>query len=227
MGHEAPASKWYEPPIRVFVCSEIRLYREGLASALERTKGLELAGMAAGPAECVADVAAWRPEAVLIDAPGEDGELTVKALRAVAPDTRVVVLAAPDSEDEMMALAEAGASAFVTRDETLSDLIETIRALRRGESRCSPRTAGMLMRRVNALATGGARDPYGGLTRRELEIVGLIAEGLSNKQIAVRLQIELPTVKNHVHHILEKLGVDRRAQAVAVMRARGLLPELA
>jgi DNA-binding NarL/FixJ family response regulator len=214
--------------LRVLVCSEIRLYREGLASVLERTEGLEVVGTAASAEDCIGDVASSAAEVVLLDAARSDAQRTVRALRTVAPATRVVVLAAPEGESELMALAEAGVAAFVTRDDALSDLVEVLGGVRRGEARCSPRTAGMLLRRVTALAAErssavGAGDRHERLTRRELEILALVADGLSNKQIGARLQIELATVKNHVHHILEKLEVERRSQAVALVRANGLL----
>jgi two-component system nitrate/nitrite response regulator NarL len=218
--------------MRVLVCSEIRLYREGLASVLERTDGLEVVGTAASPEDCIGDVASTAAEVVLLDAARSDPQRTVRALRTVAPATRVVVLAAPEGESELMALAEAGVAAFVTRDDALSDLVEVLGGVRRGEVRCSPRTAGMLLRRVTALAAErssavGAGDRHERLTRRELEILALVADGLSNKQIGARLQIELATVKNHVHHILEKLEVERRSQAVALVRANGLLGDVA
>jgi DNA-binding NarL/FixJ family response regulator len=212
--------------MRVFICSSIRLYREGIASALERTTGLDVAGTGATTAECIGAVAARRVEVVLLDASAPGAEESVRGLRALSPALRVVVLTAPEGEQEVMALAEAGAAAFVTRDDALSDLTTVLSGLRRGEAPLSPRMTGMLLRRVAALAAErperGCAQAHGQLTRRELEIVGLLAEGLSNKQIGARLQIELATVKNHVHNILEKLGVERRSQAVAVARAHGI-----
>jgi DNA-binding NarL/FixJ family response regulator len=212
----------------VFVCSDIRLYRDGLASALARTDGLEVVGTAKTFEECVRAAASGSVEVVLLDAASSGAEEAVRALHAVSAVIRVVVLTAPESEQEMMALAEAGVAAFVTRDDALSDLLDVLSGLRRGEARCSPRTAGMLLRRVASLAAerpaaSGAAERHERLTRRELEILALVAQGLSNKEIGTRLQIELPTVKNHVHNILDKLEVDRRSQAVAVVRAHGLL----
>jgi len=121
----------------------------------------------------------------------------------------------------VIACAEAGVSGYVTREASLDELTGVVESVARGESPCSPRISALLLRRV--AETAGRRtetDAARRLTRREAEIVGLIDEGLSNKQIAGRLSIELATVKNHVHSILEKLQVERRAEAAARVRSR-------
>ena len=121
-----------------------------------------------------------------------------------------------------MACAEAGVAGFVTRDQSLADAVGVVESVTCGESACSPRTAAALLRRVAVLS--GQRkppEPPVGLTLRERQIAGLIARGRSNKEIARELSIEVSTVKNHVHHMLEKLGVAGRAEAAARVR-RGL-----
>jgi DNA-binding NarL/FixJ family response regulator len=124
----------------------------------------------------------------------------------------------------MIACAEAGVSGLLTANASLTDLVASIHGAGEGELHCSPKLAGALLRRVTALASG---RPLNGaasaLTTRELEVVRLIDRGLSNKQIALELEIELSTVKHHVHHILEKLEVARRGEAVARLRQQGLL----
>jgi DNA-binding NarL/FixJ family response regulator len=129
----------------------------------------------------------------------------------------VVALAAPESEEDIIALAEAGVLGYVTRDESLDNLVTTIESVARDEMACSPWMATVLVRRVQALAAERP-GPTQRLTAREAEILELIAQGLSNKEIAARLFIEVTTVKNHVHNILEKLGVSRREEAVACTR---------
>jgi two-component system nitrate/nitrite response regulator NarL len=113
---------------------------------------------------------------------------------------------------------------YVSRDEgSIVDLVAAIDGVARGELRCSPQMAGALARRVADLAVRAGRPaPPVQLTGRQLEIVGLIAAGLSNKEIARRLCIEVPTVKNHLHTIFEKLDVHRRGEAVARARSQGL-----
>jgi two-component system nitrate/nitrite response regulator NarL len=156
---------------------------------------------------------------VLLDTGAADMLDLMRALTTSAPTARVVALALPERASEVIACAEAGASGYVTEDTSLADLVLTIQAVARGELRCSPQIAGTLFRRVAALAADSrALLPAPMLTAREFEVLSLLDDGLSNKQIAHRLCIELATVKNHVHHILGKLQVNRRGEATAYLR---------
>jgi DNA-binding NarL/FixJ family response regulator len=154
------------------------------------------------------------PDIALLDIAMPDGTLTVRALADSAPGVRVVALGVPENDGPVLACAEAGVAGFVPRDGSLEDLVETLKRVVRGEVLCSPRIIGSLFRRVAELAAHPL-PPVGRLTQRELEILGLIDQKLSNKEIARRLTIELSTVKNHVHSILKKLQVRRRADAAA------------
>ena len=119
----------------------------------------------------------------------------------------------PDDEDPIVALLEAGASGYVTAEQPFTDLVAAVEAAANGELPCPPRLSAALARRIAALAAEKRHELGNGtLTRRQREIATLIADGLSNKQIARRLLIEQATVKNHVHTILVKLGVSRRDQ---------------
>jgi DNA-binding NarL/FixJ family response regulator len=140
------------------------------------------------------------------------------AIQAAYPDARVIALNVPDDEAIVIACAEAGISGYVTEDSTLSDLVSAIECASRGELHCSPRVAATLVRRLASVSRGSLRVHVADLTAREREILELVAEGLSNKQIAARLHIGLATVKNHVHHILEKLQVQSRSAAAALLR---------
>jgi two-component system nitrate/nitrite response regulator NarL len=209
---------------RVLVCSPVRLHRDGLASGLASSDGaVEVAGVAAGGEACVVAAATEHPDLVVLDCAGEQPTATVRALRGLHPGMHVVVIAPPNSEEALMALAEAGVAAYVTQDDGLADLVVAIRGARQGEAACPARTVAMLLRRVNRLAEARSDGPHVVLTRREIEILRLIDDGLSNKQIGRRLRIELSTVKNHVHHILEKLDVESRSQAAATLRRAGVL----
>ncbi|MDQ5821587.1 MAG: response regulator transcription factor, partial [Actinomycetota bacterium] len=156
----------------------------------------------------------------LLDVAGGDGPGVVRSLLAKAPGTMVVALGVTEADDDVLPLAEAGVAGYVTRDGTVDDLLATVESVAAGETICSPRITATLLRRVALLARdrGAAAEAKRGLTHREREIVDLIDEGLSNKEIAVRLRIELATVKNHVHNILDKLHVRRRAEAAAAVR---------
>ncbi len=208
--------------IRVLVISGICLYREGLAEMLDRTGAISVVASASDVAE---GLALWNglgeaPDVILLDTAPVDADISIRALLNALPDVRVVALAVPNHETEIVAVAEAGIAGFVTSDASVAELVAAIESVARGESLCTPSVAAALMRRLASLARSWAdADPIEPLTRREREILGLIDDGLSNKQIAQRLRIELPTVKNHVHHILGKLGVHRRAEAAALARA--------
>jgi two-component system nitrate/nitrite response regulator NarL len=204
--------------VRIIICSSIRLYREGLARVLGELTGIEVLHGAQGREECLALTETEAPDMVLLDMSTPGSADIVEELVATSPDVKVVALSVLESEPEVIAYARAGVTAYVTRDESLDDLVETVAAAARGESRCTPRTSAMLMRAVRDQGDHRFRLPGRHLTPREREILKLLEEGLQNKQIARRLCIELPTVKNHVHHLLEKLGVETRAEAVARVR---------
>jgi two-component system nitrate/nitrite response regulator NarL len=211
---------------RIFVLAEIRLYRDGLVDALRRGRGIEIAGAARTWEEAAPLLRSLRPEIVVVDTATTGGLQLVAAIRALKPTPKVVVLAVPDAEDEVLACAAAGASGYVTREDSLETMVAAIQSVSRGELLCTPRMAAVLFDRVRALTSDRGESGLDELTRREREVLGLIGDGLSNKAIAQRLRIELPTVKNHVHNILEKLRVHRRADAVARVRANAATSEL-
>jgi DNA-binding NarL/FixJ family response regulator len=203
----------------VFIVSDVRLYRDGLATALAREEQTDVVGTAESAAQALEPVAELRPDAVLVDVSAPGGVDGVRVLVAAFPDARVVALAISDVEREVVACAEAGVAGYVTREAGVAELVAALDAVGEGDVHCTPKMAGALLRRVRALtAQAGPRLAEPHLTRRERQIVDLIDGGLSNKEIAGRLQIEVATVKNHVHNILEKLGVSTRGAAAA--RAR-------
>jgi DNA-binding NarL/FixJ family response regulator len=205
--------------IGVFVLAGVRLYREGLVEALDRSGTIDVVGVAANPEIALREVDRLRPAVAVLDVAGPAGLELVRELRSAMPATRIVVLAIAGAADDVLPWAEAGISGYVTCDDTLADLVDAVRAAVRGESRCSPEVSGALLERVHVLAS--ERPVLSGvalLTDREREIAELLEERLTNKEIANRLQIELPTVKNHVHNILAKLEVSRRGDAAAEFR---------
>jgi DNA-binding NarL/FixJ family response regulator len=152
---------------------------------------------------------------VLVDLATE-GLTVARALRLEAPEARLVALAIREVETEVIAWAEAGMAGYVSRQASLADLSATIRRAAVGELVCPPKITADLVRRLSDMAahrpaTGGLAQ----LTTRELDVVRLIGRGLSNKEIARELSIAVPTVKNHVHNVLEKLQVRRRGEAVS------------
>jgi len=199
-----PAPDVTSPPrrTRVLVVSDIGLYRDGISHLLEE------AGM---------DVVANAPDVALIDGAMRTSVAAVRSVRERWPACRVIVLSVSDVEGDVLRFAEAGVAGYLPSDGCRGDLIAAIESVERGEAACSPRVAAALLRRVAGLASAPPA-PDAHLTAREAEILRLIDEGLSNKDIATRLYIGVPTVKTHVHNILRKLGATRRGQAAARVR---------
>ena len=211
--------------IRVFIIDDNRLLREGLVLMLGEQEGLYAVGSAESGVEALAQIEDLRPDVVLVDIgiPANDGIEVTRALRQDLPEVKVIILGMPDLTDEIMACIEAGASGYVLKEASFDYLVGTIRSAHRGESFCSPRMAASLFSRVAELAGERIAHSPVKLTPREVEIVNRIAEGLSNKEIAQRLSIEVQTVKNHVHNILDKLQLHNRLEAVQYAREKNLL----
>lgn len=209
--------------IRVLVVAGVRFYRDGIAAALSADPRFAVAGGVADVPAAAMAFDSLAPDVILLDLAGADGPAHVRSLLERAPAARIVALGVREAEDDVLPLAEAGVAGYVTRDGSVDDLLAAVESVAAGETICSPRMAATLLRRVALLARDRRAEepnPERGLTSRERQIVALIDEGLSNKEIATRLRIELATVKNHVHNILEKLRVHRRGEAAAAVRGR-------
>jgi len=205
--------------MRIVVAGDIRLYRDGVALDLSREPAFSVVGAASDRSELMRCVREERPDIVVIDMAMSESLDAVRDLWREAPDARVVAITVPEHERAVIACAEAGIAGYVLREGSLDDLRQAIHSVARGEFIVSPKMAASLLRRVSALAADrAAPSPIEELTLREREIVGLIEDGLANKQIAARLNIELATVKNHVHRILEKLHVARRGEIASRLR---------
>ncbi len=207
--------------ISVLIASDVRLYSEGIAQVLGASQRVHVVGTAGHPGSVLGAVEARAPQVVLLDQAMPASLDLLRAILVAAPRCRVVVLGVPAQEAALVAWAEAGVGGFVPRESSLEELIQTVETAVRGEFHCSPGVAGALVRRLAHRASASPMSPPRlPLTQREAEIVRLIDAGLSNKEIAVRLGIEVATVKNHVHNLLEKLRVHRRAEAAARLRGR-------
>ena len=210
--------------VRILVVAAVRLYREGIASCLEKRTDLAVIGTAASCAETLAQIAANPPDVVLLDTSVGDRLMLVRALPEVAPEVKTVLFALHSDEPEIVACAEAGVAGYLPSDASLDDLAMTLVRVTRGELCCPPSVGAALLRHVGAgAATAAGHAGLIGLSTREHEVLALIEAGLSNKEIAVRLHIEVATVKNHVHHLLDKLKVTSRGAAAATLRSRPLI----
>jgi DNA-binding NarL/FixJ family response regulator len=213
--------------IQIFIADDNRLLREGLVSMLVEQKDMVVIGKAPSGREALEQIKRLCPEVALIDIgmPDKDGIELTQALRQDAPEVKVIILGMIDLSDEIMQCIEAGAAGYVLKEASFDHLVDTIRSVHRGESFCSPQMTASLFTRIAELASEKMPSLQNSvkLTGRELEIISLIAEGLSNKEIAQRLFIETQTVKNHVHNILDKLQLQNRLEAVQYARERNLL----
>ena len=212
------------PPIpKVMIVSPLLLCREGLAASLCRDPRVEVVATA-DPAGAPAEATLSAPDAVLLDATSEGSLAVAKQIKHSQRGIVVVGFGISETAAAAVACAEAGLAGFIDEEGTIDALVETTLCALRGECHCSPRVTAQLCERLAALATANASGlvaPANSLTPRERQIASLVSEGLSNKEIALGLRIGPATVKNHVHNILDKLGVRRRAAiAACVSEAR-------
>lgn len=211
--------------VSVFIVDDNRLLREGLVSMLAEQESFVVVGAAASGRKALEKIKELRPEVALIDIgmPEKDGIEVTQALYREMPEVKVIILGMPDLTEEIMACIEAGAVGYVLKEASFDYLVETIRSAQRGETFCSPRMAASLFSRVAELS--GEQIPQSSvrLTPREVQIINQVADGLSNKEIAQKLSIEIQTVKNHVHNILDKLQLHNRLEAVQYAREKKLL----
>jgi DNA-binding NarL/FixJ family response regulator len=193
--------------------ADVDLYAECLALALGSRRDVTVVGTAPCRSGSTRLIEEASPDVLIVDVASPEALRLVSDVVAGHSPPSVIAVDAPETEEAIVACIEAGVSAFVPADASLADLLATLARAGRGESVVSPRIATTLIRRVRELADAHAADSSQALTQRELEILVLIDRGLSNKEIASALSIEVSTVKNHVHHILGKLDVSRRTEA--------------
>jgi two-component system, NarL family, nitrate/nitrite response regulator NarL len=218
-----------EEMIRVLLVNEIPLTCNAIASVLGEEADMTVVGCAHSPQEALVLGAECDVALVSTDLGRARALELVYALRETAPGAQVLVLGLTESREQVLQFVQAGAVGYVLAEDSVEDMIERVRSACQGQALVSPKIAGALMRRLSELArqatppalamgTNGAGGQE--LTPRELEILHLIAEGMSNRQIAEELVIEVGTVKNHVHNILQKLDVSSREDAAAYLALR-------
>ena len=205
--------------VSVLVASDVRLFREGLEQMLRAAPALRVIVSAVDATETIDRVTDARPAVVLLDMAMQSALAVARQIVRQSRETKVVALGMPEFETEVLSCAAVGVAGYITRNASMMDALDAIGAAARGEVHCSPRVAGFLFRHIASLARDGqtsATAPV--MTTRESQILDLLCAGMTNKMISRRLGIELPTVKNHVHSILAKLGVHRRAEAMLLFR---------
>jgi DNA-binding NarL/FixJ family response regulator len=203
------------------VVSNVRLLREGLVRSLRRRRPTEVAVVGCAPfSEAETGVIPdLRPDVILVDVAHLDGMGAARTLRSLSPASKLIAFSIADSEEVVLSCAAAGYSGYVTQEATVDDLLHAVRDVRNGRMTCSARVAAAMYSKLSAMLNGpDSADDGSPLTVRDRQVLMLLDEGWSNKEIARRLQISPATVKNHVHSTLQKLGVARRGQASAWVR---------
>lgn len=206
----------------VVIVSGLRLLRDGLADALGHSAGIRVTATIPDAERARATIAEHHPDIALIDIELPDSLALVRCLHDAPQAPRIVVFAVSESEDALIPYIEAGIDGYVGRDGSLADVVATVESVGRGETIVSPKLAASLFQRLadqRRRRETGSAAAAAELTLREREILSLVEQGMANKEIARCLGIELATVKNHVHHVLEKLQVSRRGQAAARFRS--------
>jgi len=201
--------------VSILIVADVRLYRESLAQMLA-PRGFVSSVGAATPQDGLGKVRELRPSVTIVDIASRGALDFISVLRQEPVRPKILGLAVDEDTSDVIECAEAGADGYVTADATIEDLERAIDRVKYEELLCSPRIAATLFRR---LGNGGMRVVDGtsedALTNRERQIWNFIGQGLSNKEIATALNISIPTVKNHVHHLLGKLNVSTRSQAAS------------
>jgi DNA-binding NarL/FixJ family response regulator len=215
-------------PVRVLLVDDQALFREALAVLLEVRAEIEVVGEAADGAAALERSAALQPDVVLMDLhmPVLDGIAATRRLRVEQPGVRVLALTTFDDDEDVFAALRAGAVSYLLKDVTSDRLVEALLAAARGESVLQPSVAARVVARFAGMPDDAAPRPQPlvvPLSERELEVLRLLGDGCSNREIATSLFLAEGTVKNHVTNVLAKLGARDRTQAALRGRALGLV----
>jgi DNA-binding NarL/FixJ family response regulator len=213
-----------ESTIRVYLLDDHEVVRQGLRALLEGAGDIEVVGESGLAEEATARIPALRPDVAVLDArlPDGSGIEVCRAVRAVDDSIRALILTSYDDDEALFAAIMAGASGYVLKEVTGLNLVSAVRQVAGGMSLIDPALTARVLERVrNGPTTAPELES---LTEREMELLGLIAEGLTNRQIGERMFLAEKTIKNYVSAILAKLGLERRTQA-AVLASRLLRPD--
>ncbi|HJR18644.1 MAG TPA: response regulator transcription factor [Actinomycetota bacterium] len=219
-----------QPRVRILLADEQSLFREAVRVVLESQPDLEVVGEAGDGLQAAREAERTKPDVALVDAhlPNSDGVRTTPVILESHPGCKVVVLADSEDDELLVEALEAGASGFLTKSSPLADLVDAARRVQRGEVLIPPRLLGPLLGRLirRRREQDQAYRQMAKLTRREKEILALIADGADNNAIAQALVISPGTARTHVQNVLGKLGVHSRLEAAAFVVRNGIREEL-
>ncbi len=212
--------------IRVLIADDQTLIREGLETLLSLSSGLEVVGTARDGEEAVRLATERHPDVVLMDLrmPRLDGVEATRRVTRAAPGTRVIALTTYADDDSIFGVLEAGAMGYLTKDAGAREIVEAIRTVHAGEALLDPAVQARVLQQLRAPHPAAAAAPTlpDDLTLREAEVLRLIAQGLSNREIADRLVVTESTIKTHINNLFSKIGARDRAQAVVYAMRHGL-----
>jgi len=214
-----------EAPIRVLIVDDHAVVREGLRTYLELSDAVEIVGEARNGREAIDQTRKTHPDVILMDLlmPEMDGIAATRAIKEIAPEARIIVLTSFTDDDHVMPALRAGAIGYLLKDVGAEDLVRAIQGAYQGQAQLHPDVARRLMEQVATPKTPQSDRPASVLTPREIEVLRLIASGMSNKEIARALMLNERTVKGHVSNILGKLGLADRTQAALYAVREGLV----
>src|SRR6478609_4150446 len=203
--------------LRLLVVDDHEVVRQGLAALLDRREGFQVVAEAGTVAESLEQARRHMPDIVIMDVrlPDGSGIEACREIRAELPATRVVMLTSYPDEEAVLSAIVAGASGYLLKQVRARDLVAAIEAVGRGESLLDPAVTEKVLERIRRIASSDEPDELAALTSQERKILALVAEGMTNKEIAAEVFLSDKTVKNYVSSILAKLNLERRAQAAA------------
>jgi NarL family two-component system response regulator LiaR len=211
------------PKIRILIADDHTLVREGLRSLIGTEQGMEVVGEAANGSEAVSRFELLRPDVVLIDLvmPEMDGIAAIARIKQIDAHARILALTSFSDDDKVLAAIKAGALGYLLKDSTPQELLQAIRHVHQGEAFLDPTVALKVIGELTRPSAALAADEHA-LSEREVEVLRLVAEGLSNQEIAEKLGVSERTVRNHVGSILSKLHLANRTQAALYALRQGI-----